>query len=525
MGKLLKSKPFSLVPEPAEDILRGPQDNNEWIFLADEVASTDTLYSAINSHGLEVEDQPEKPLADHTDVQPPTPDAAALPSTSFVSPGEKVSTQKDTPHRRKFVGQYELAEYLVSHYSSGLFQDVPYIKVDGVHVPLTKFLVGKLIDKSYQDKLVKNVVNSNQFSEIREWVHVLLDNEGRNLSLPKYTILFENGAFDILSGKKVRPKETDFFPVRINACYYPDKVPDTPVFDAFIEDCAAGDNQVKRLIVSFLGYMISPGSGKHLILLGPASDSGKSVIINFIRRLLGKNNTCAISIHNFSKSFEVAQLLGKSANFCADISGAILNESTVATLKRLSGRDLETINAKYRDPFPYENYAKMVFACNNNGIRLRTPDDGFANRLTVIPFVESIDKSKQDSALEDKLWLERDGIVHHAVNALREYYFPTESFPYCRTGEIFKAKWLQCYDSSVRCFLEDMCELTPDEKVWTSDLYEQYVQYCCENMMETLTLNQFSRCIHSVPSIQAKKYQQNGIQLQGLFGIGLKKRA
>lgn len=158
---------------------------------------------------------------------------------------------------------------------------------------------------------------------------------------------------------------------RIFRLLYPDKAPDTPVFDKFLDDSSGGDEEVKHLILTFLGYMISPGSGKHLILMGPASDSGKSVLVNWCRRLLGKGNTCAISIHNFTRSFEVAQLLGKSANFCADISGAILNEATVATLKRLTGHDLETLNGKYRDPFPYENFAKMVFCCNMASIRQR----------------------------------------------------------------------------------------------------------------------------------------------------------
>ena len=126
--------------------------------------------------------------------------------------------------------------------------------------------------------------------------------------------------------------------------------------------------------------------------------------------------------------------------------------------------------------------------------------------------------------MEEKLWAERDGIVHRAMKALRDYYYPEEKFPYCRAGEALRAKWLCGYDSSVRNFIEDRCELTSEEQTWTRVLFEQYLEYCHEAKIEALSFNQFSRCMHSIPTVQAKKFQRNGVQLQGIFGIGLKNR-
>lgn len=519
MGKRNKKNEFfNFLPEPAEDILCCGDADNDWLIFTDNPTTTEALYEAINKRGVEA-DEEARISCDQPSAS--TPSGVTKSLESEVPSEEGQETSRSSRSGKKYVGQYEIAEYLANHFSAGLFQEVPYVKVNGVHTPLTKQLVGKLIEKSVPEFHIKNGIRAKQFEEIRDWLHVLLDNEEHTLKLPKRTILFENGTFNV-SGKRTTPKDTDFFPVQLNASYYPDMKPDTPVFDKFLEDSAREDEEVKRLILTFLGYMISPGSGKHLLLMGPASDSGKSVLVNWCRRLLGKGNTCAISIHNFTKSFEVAQLLGKSANFCADISGSILNEATVAALKRLSGRDLETLNAKYRDPFPYENFAKMVFCCNNGGVRLRTPDEGFANRLTVIPFLFSVPKSAQDSELEEKLWAERDGIVYHAMKALREYYYPEERFPYCRVGEALKAKWLCGYDTTVRSFIEDRCELTAEEKIWTRELYEQYQEYCQDMKIEALSFNHFSRCMHSIPTVQAKKFQRDGIQLQGLFGIGLK---
>ena len=78
------------------------------------------------------------------------------------------------------------------------------------------------------------------------------------------------------------------------------------------------------------------------------------------------------------------------------------------------------------------------------------------------------------------------------------------------------ALWVRHHDSELHC------ELTAEEKIWTRELYEQYQEYCQDMKIEALSFNHFSRCMHSIPTVQAKKFQRDGIQLQGLFGIGLK---
>lgn len=431
------------------------------------------------------------------------------------------ATSKESRKKNRSTSEYEIAKFIVDNYPAGLFQDVPYVRLDGIHVPLTDRLVGKLIDKSFE-AYIKKGISSNAWKSIYEWVHVLLDNADHILHLPERKILFENGAFDFVTRKKVSLLDSEFIPVKINARYEPKELPETSVFDRFLEDCSNGDSEVKSLILAFLGYMISPGSGKHLIAMGEAPDSGKSLLANLTRDLLGRKNTCAISLHRFTNAFEMAQLLGKSANFCMDISGAVLNENTVAILKRLTGSDPETLNPKYKAPIQYENFAKMVFACNEGGLRLKTPDKGFENRLTVIPFLKSVAPEDIDPDLPGKLWEERDGIVYHAVEALRTLYLNKYRFPYCRAGETLKAKWMQCSNRNLQQFVEDECTLSTDARIWTSDLYNQYIDYCYENSIEPMSKQAFTRSMYSVPGTSPEKWQENGTQLRGIRGVGLK---
>lgn len=425
------------------------------------------------------------------------------------------------------VYEYDVAMHLVTHYPTGLYQGIPYIKIDGVDVPLDNRLVGSLIQQSmpmYQ----KRKVSARNFPFIQSWLQAILDGEDRILQRDPQLILFENGCYNFMTGKRV-PEEKlkdKFFPVRIHASYNPDHALATPVWDNFVESCSGGDPSTAQLILEFVAYMLAPCDPDQVILMAPAAGSGKSVLGNFTRELLGFDKTCAIALNNFGKAFEVSQIYGKSASYCLDISSTVLSDATVSTVKRLTGAgDPETINAKYKDPFPYINYAKLVFACNEGGIRLKNPDSGFERRLTVIPFLHSLPRHKMDKRLKEKLWAERDGIIQQALTVLKGndgLYKRGYVFSYCAEGERLKHKYMGVAEPSVQDFIDECCVLSPEEQAWTSTMYEKYLAYCQEAGLEPVGRKRFGQMIYSVPGVRPHKFQKNHIQLQGADGISLK---
>ena len=398
---------------------------------------------------------------------------------------------------------------------------MPYIKVDGVDEVLDERLIAKTVMQSMTSTQLRQL-SAKSFSSIQIWLRAILDNEGRILTRPAHVILFQNGPFDFVTGRRVSVSSSDFFPVRIQADYRIGIDCQTPVFDQFLDDCAGGDQQVKRLIMAYLGYMISPCEPNRIFLFAPSAGSGKSVLGNFTRELLGTNKTCAIALQNFSKSFELAQIFGKSANFCMDISSAVLSDTTVAVLKRLSGGDPETVNAKYAQPFAYHNFAKLVFACNEGGIRLKTLDSGFERRLIVIPFRHSVDPEDMDPDLPEKLWAERDGIVLQAVYALRKLYKNGYVFPQCKSGESLKMQYIGNPNVSVQNFIEEVCMVSPEFKSWTAELYDQYLEHCKKNEYEPMSRIAFSRYLHSIPGVKSRKFQEQNCRGWGIEGLGLK---
>lgn len=451
--------------------------------------------------------------------------AEAVPQVSQQETAEPAQ-QKGTGKSDEMVYEYDVAEYLASHYQAGLFEGIPYIRMDGVDVALNKMLVGSLIDGALK-RSSKRKIPSNSFNGIQTWLQIILNREGRVLHRDPRLILFANGCYDFLTGERIPDYKLrdKFFPVRIKASFIPDGELETPVWDQFIEDCSGGVREVKLLMQEFVGYLLSPSEPDQIMLLSPCAGSGKSVLANFTRELLGMDKTCAIALSNFGKSFEISQIYGKVANFCLDISGAVLNDAIVAVLKRLTGGgDPETINIKYKDLFSYINYAKLVFACNENGLRLRSSDTGLARRLICVPFLHSCPKNHMDKRLREKLWLERDAIVTKVViDALRGLYRRDYSFTYTVEGEHLKKKYMRTVEPSVQMFVDAVCCISPEEREWTSELHKEYVQYCEENGLEPVSRRKFAPMIYSLPGVHQHKFQQNYVQLQGAEGICLKR--
>lgn len=448
-----------------------------------------------------------KPIRE-TAEQPDTDKQAATPSAQ----------QKRYTKPKKEMAEIDIVQDLVNNYSLGLFESIPYVKIAGVDEPVSLQLLPRMVLSSMKTADIRRI-SARTLSSVLVWLQAFLEDNGRIMKRPSHVILFENGAYDFVADEYTQLSETDFVPVRICANFCPKKAWKTPVFDHFLEDCSGGDIHIKRLILAFIGYVISPCPPNKVFLMAPAAGSGKTVLGNFLRELLGREKTCAVALQNFSRCFEVSQLYGKSANFNLDISSATLSDTTVATLKQLSGNDQITINAKYALPFSYRSYAKLVFACNEGGIRLREPDAGFARRLVVIPFLHSVQPENMDPELPEKLWKERDGIVTQAVYALRKLHEGAYIFPKCKAAEQLHRQYTGTPNLSVQNFVEDVCRLSPEAKAWTADLYKEYRKYCAETDQDPKTLNAFSREIHSVPGVKAIKFQQDNRQAHGVEGI------
>ena len=176
---------------------------------------------------------------------------------------------------------------------------------------------------------------------------------------PPNKIILKNGVYDL---------ETDVFDTFDPELYAIQALPfdydpnaKCPKIEQFLKEVCPERVQTLKEIA---GYCLYRGTPIHrfFTLIG-AGRNGKGTYINLIKSFLGKRNVASVSLQQLDNNrFRAAELHGKLANLNNDIPSQTLKNTGI--LKQLTSGDLITVEKKNRDPFQFENYAKLIFSAN-----------------------------------------------------------------------------------------------------------------------------------------------------------------
>lgn len=339
--------------------------------------------------------------------------------------------------------------------------------------------VRKILPKSSQSRISR----FSRFKEAYEYMQAnaaLAHFEEKDISKAQNMIVFRNGIYDGKTHKLF--SSTPCYPVLfdINATYIGDSDMPTPYFDKLINKATRYDKEVLELCYQVLGYIFSQGiQAKKFFLLGTAPDSGKSVIGEFMAKILGSDNISSIALNDLGSRFALGTINQKVLNFNMDLPATELDRNSIQKLKLLTGDPRIDCEEKYVQSKTVMHHCKFLFA-TNHPIRLKYEDEAFYRRLVLVPFIYSVDEADRDYDLLEKLWQERDAIATKAAHAYtrlleNNYVFQKSSLAYSMLCE-----WQeQDNDNLLIRFFEEKCELT-DEKCFTATdiVFNQFKQYC-----------------------------------------------
>jgi putative DNA primase/helicase len=101
------------------------------------------------------------------------------------------------------------------------------------------------------------------------------------------------------------------------------------------------------------------------------------VLLNLIERFLGMENTSSESLERLlNERFAPDLLYQKMANIDADVSGDILIKNT-GKINKLTGNDEYPSEFKFKTPFKFRYFAKLLFSCNEIPQTVGTTDAFF----------------------------------------------------------------------------------------------------------------------------------------------------
>ena len=232
-----------------------------------------------------------------------------------------------------------------------------------------------------------------------------------------------------------------------------------------------------HFIQEWIGYhLIKDYRYQRCVVLLGDGDNGKSTLLNTITALLGPQNISTENLYRLTTNrFSPAELHGKLANISADIGPDELRHT--GTIKMLTGGDWITAERKNRDPFPYRNYAKLTFSCNQLP---KTPDEthAFFKRFIVLTLDRQIPKHEQDPQLQDKLTTESElsGILNWALTGLKRCL---ERGTLAEPGDAATRKELYLAMSDpVTGFINTHITEDPECFEVKQDLVNAFTQYC-----------------------------------------------
>lgn len=358
--------------------------------------------------------------------------------------------------------------------------------------------------KEYVKKDFKLVVNQSTFQPLRYWA-------------------FENGLCDVYS-KICLDNDGRYFVRNVLQCNFSPKAV-CPIFDTFIFSISGGDDKIVNLLWEIIGYLLSNDTNaKSFFAFVGKKDTGKSLLAHVLCNIVGENGTAFLSASDFSKQFAVAELNGKTLNVCMDLPNRPLSVEAVASIKAITGNDMIHSDVKYKEAIHFRPTTRLLFG-SNSIIKSEIYDSAFLERLVFVPFRFSVPKEKQDFDLERKLILEKEGICNKAIFYYLQLVAKKYNFTRVTLTEDISADIDD--DKVILSFAEETCDFTASnsDKIFSSDLYESYINFCHMNKVGSLKAADFSRKFHNLFSdkIIKKKVKIGSEALNGFVGIKLKK--
>lgn len=301
-----------------------------------------------------------------------------------------------------------------------------------------------------------------------------------------YYVQFANATYDVVADRVVEPRPEMYIvatlPVEL------DFEAGRNVADDFLDSVSGGDAAVRSALAEVIGACMCSRrvADQSPMLIGRAggakgkASNGKSTFINWLRAILGTENTSSLDIATLGQRFQAGRVVGKLANLGDDIPDGFLEGSELATFKKLVTGDSIYTDVKGSDGYEFRPSATMVFSMNSVP-RLSDTTDGIFRRLYFIPFrrrfapgVEGFDpKMAERLAAPDAL--RRGALI--GLKALRDVIERGCLVPIPGMEEEVE-EVRQDNDSVARWLCEEDVEAGRIAGRAISDVYKNYSQWC-----------------------------------------------
>lgn len=229
-----------------------------------------------------------------------------------------------------------------------------------------------------------------------------------------------NGTYDTVTGKLGPHSEEDYLfyvlPYELNA------KAKSPTFDKYLQTVLP-NKKYQNVIFNYVASCFSSVKLEKMLCLYGSGANGKSVLLDIIKGVLGKDNCAFAQIDSLAADGQRGQnsrtlLHNKLINISYE---AKFNRIDFSLFKMLASREPVEARYMYGNPFYMENYARIVYSVNQLPTHLESTQ-GFFRRLLIVPFETTIAAKDQDKRLAEKIVAEEaPGVLNYILRALTTF--------------------------------------------------------------------------------------------------------
>ncbi|KUJ94011.1 MAG: Phage/plasmid primase, P4 family [Archaeoglobus fulgidus] len=381
----------------------------------------------------------------------------------------------------------------------------------GIWRPNGEVIIEKLCEEYLGEEANRYRVNE-VIGHIQRSTYVDRSIFDRNINL----IAVENGVLNLQTGELLPFSPDYYLTVKIPVKYNPEA--DCPKIKQFLKEILHEEDI--PVIFELFGFCLYRRYFIHKAFMFVGSGrNGKSTLINLLKAFLGPWNVSNIPLQSLNDNrFAAAELYGKLANTFADLSNEALTSTGI--FKVLTGEDTIDAERKFKNPFKFTNYAKLIFSCNQLPLSYDDTDAFFARWIIInFPnqFLENADRN-----LIQKLTTEEElsGLLNLALIGLWRLM---ENGDFSKGISIEEARELYLRMSDpVAAFVMDCIEIDSDSYVPKKDLYTTFLEYCRKNKLPTVSENTFHKRLIRHVNVEDYRPKVGGKRVTAWKGIRLK---
>lgn len=386
----------------------------------------------------------------------------------------------------------EIAKEILTQYKIITFQDTKEMfywnSETGLYEP-AEILVEQLVQGELKEDCKTHIVTEVKDS-IKRQTYISREKVGAKLNY----IPIENGVYDFETETVIPYSPEMVFLTKHSIQSMEGELLGENPIDKFLGEVSENHsyNLLLKEIAGYCFYREMPFQN-FFILVGKGCN-GKSVYLNILKKMLGEKNISTLTLQTISEGgFELGYLYQKNCNITGDLPKKAFQD--VGHIKELTGGDTITAKQKFKDPFTFKNYAKLIAACNEVP---ESPDttDGFFRRAVIINFPNSFEGKANPTLFEDittpeNLW----DFFKSCLNAFKTAR-ENNSWIVNETTEQKRDKYV-VYSNSAVAFCGISLEYEPDSNLSSESIFEQYNAYCKKKQVAAKNEVHFFKSLYS----------------------------